>query len=175
MIESEGITECVDVRRTDVVTSIVSELGVEHVMFEAADPDVFASGCCCWARSWPGMAASASTNGPRPPMSRARENTSRRIGHALPASSREFAARGHRRAGRTGTHRRTCGGRCCRALRRPSPRRPRSSSRRHNTRLAHLAVRRRARRAAPRRIKQPESPDYSELSVGVGAARLRCL
>ena len=42
MIESEGITECVDVWRTDVVTSIVSELGVENVMFEAADPDVFA-------------------------------------------------------------------------------------------------------------------------------------
>ena len=42
MIESEGITECVDAWRTDVVTAIVSELGVENVMFEAADPDVFA-------------------------------------------------------------------------------------------------------------------------------------
>jgi phosphosulfolactate synthase (CoM biosynthesis protein A) len=42
MIESEGITECVASWRTDVVTQIVSELGIEHVMFEAADPDVFA-------------------------------------------------------------------------------------------------------------------------------------
>lgn len=42
MIESEGITECVDVWRTDVVTEIVSSLGVDNVMFEAADPDVFA-------------------------------------------------------------------------------------------------------------------------------------
>ena len=42
MIESEGITESVNVWRTDVVTEIVSALGLENVMFEAADPDVFA-------------------------------------------------------------------------------------------------------------------------------------
>jgi phosphosulfolactate synthase (CoM biosynthesis protein A) len=42
MIESEGITESVNVWRTDVVTQIVSALGLENVMFEAADPDVFA-------------------------------------------------------------------------------------------------------------------------------------
>ena len=42
MIESEGITEQVREWRTDVVARIVSELGLEHVMFEAADPDVFA-------------------------------------------------------------------------------------------------------------------------------------
>jgi phosphosulfolactate synthase (CoM biosynthesis protein A) len=42
MIESEGITESVNSWRTDVVTEIVSSLGVENVMFEAADPDVFA-------------------------------------------------------------------------------------------------------------------------------------
>lgn len=42
MIESEGITESVNAWRTDVVTEIVSALGLEHVMFEAADPDVFA-------------------------------------------------------------------------------------------------------------------------------------
>jgi phosphosulfolactate synthase (CoM biosynthesis protein A) len=41
MIESEGITEQVRDWRTDVVAQIVSELGLERVMFEAADPDVF--------------------------------------------------------------------------------------------------------------------------------------
>ena len=41
MIESEGITEQVREWRTDVVARIVSELGLEHVMFEAADPAVF--------------------------------------------------------------------------------------------------------------------------------------
>jgi phosphosulfolactate synthase (CoM biosynthesis protein A) len=41
MIESEGITEQVREWRTDVVARIASELGLERVMFEAADPDVF--------------------------------------------------------------------------------------------------------------------------------------
>ena len=41
MIESEGITEEVRSWRTDVVSDIVSELGLENVMFEAADPAVF--------------------------------------------------------------------------------------------------------------------------------------
>ena len=41
MIESEGITEQVREWRTDVVARIVSALGLEQVMFEAADPDVF--------------------------------------------------------------------------------------------------------------------------------------
>ena len=41
MIESEGITEQVREWRTDVVARIVSELGLEQVMFEAAEPDVF--------------------------------------------------------------------------------------------------------------------------------------
>jgi phosphosulfolactate synthase (CoM biosynthesis protein A) len=41
MIESEGITEQVRDWRTDVVARIVAELGLEQVMFEAADPDVF--------------------------------------------------------------------------------------------------------------------------------------
>lgn len=41
MIESEGITEQVRDWRTDVVARIVSELGLDHVMFEAADPAVF--------------------------------------------------------------------------------------------------------------------------------------
>jgi phosphosulfolactate synthase (CoM biosynthesis protein A) len=41
MIESEGITEQVRTWRTDVVARIISELGTEKVMFEAADPDVF--------------------------------------------------------------------------------------------------------------------------------------
>lgn len=42
MIESEGITENVRSWRTDVVARIISELGTECVMFEAADPEVFA-------------------------------------------------------------------------------------------------------------------------------------
>ena len=41
MIESEGITEQVREWRTDVVARIVSELGLDRVMFEAADPAVF--------------------------------------------------------------------------------------------------------------------------------------
>jgi phosphosulfolactate synthase (CoM biosynthesis protein A) len=41
MIESEGITEEVKTWRTDVVADIVGELGLEKVMFEAADPEVF--------------------------------------------------------------------------------------------------------------------------------------
>ncbi len=42
MIESEGITENVKTWRTDVVAKIVNALGLEKVMFEAADPEVFA-------------------------------------------------------------------------------------------------------------------------------------
>jgi len=42
MIESEGITENVKTWRTDVVARIVDTLGLEKVMFEAADPEVFA-------------------------------------------------------------------------------------------------------------------------------------
>jgi phosphosulfolactate synthase (CoM biosynthesis protein A) len=42
MIESEGITENVDPWRTDVPAKFIDELGVEKLMFEAADPDVFA-------------------------------------------------------------------------------------------------------------------------------------
>lgn len=41
MIESEGITENVTSWRTDVVAQIINELGLEKVMFEAADPEVF--------------------------------------------------------------------------------------------------------------------------------------
>jgi len=41
MIESEGITENVREWRTDVVAKIVDALGLEHVMFEAAEPEVF--------------------------------------------------------------------------------------------------------------------------------------
>lgn len=42
MIESEGITENTSPWRTDVVARIVDALGLERVMFEAADPEVFA-------------------------------------------------------------------------------------------------------------------------------------
>jgi phosphosulfolactate synthase (CoM biosynthesis protein A) len=42
MIESEGITENVRTWRTDAVAQIVDALGLERVMFEAADPEVFA-------------------------------------------------------------------------------------------------------------------------------------
>ena len=41
MIESEGITENVRTWRTDVPARIADALGLEKVMFEAADPDVF--------------------------------------------------------------------------------------------------------------------------------------
>jgi phosphosulfolactate synthase (CoM biosynthesis protein A) len=41
MIESEGVTENVKTWRTDVVASIINKLGLENVMFEAADPPVF--------------------------------------------------------------------------------------------------------------------------------------
>ena len=42
MIESEGITENVRAWRTAVVARIANTLGPERVMFEAADPEVFA-------------------------------------------------------------------------------------------------------------------------------------
>ncbi len=41
MIESEGITENVDPWRTDVPAKFIDEIGMEKLMFEAADPDVF--------------------------------------------------------------------------------------------------------------------------------------
>jgi phosphosulfolactate synthase (CoM biosynthesis protein A) len=41
MVESEGITEQVREWRTDVIAEIADELGLEKVMFEAADPDVY--------------------------------------------------------------------------------------------------------------------------------------
>lgn len=41
MIESEGITENVSSWRTDVPAEFAEEIGLEHVMFEAADPEVF--------------------------------------------------------------------------------------------------------------------------------------
>ncbi|MGE0821216.1 MAG: phosphosulfolactate synthase [Candidatus Binatia bacterium] len=42
MMESEGVTESVQSWRTDVPAKFVNELGLENVMFEAADPEVFA-------------------------------------------------------------------------------------------------------------------------------------
>jgi phosphosulfolactate synthase (CoM biosynthesis protein A) len=42
MIESEGITENVDPWRTDVPARFIDELGMEKLMFEAADSEVFA-------------------------------------------------------------------------------------------------------------------------------------
>jgi phosphosulfolactate synthase (CoM biosynthesis protein A) len=41
MIESEGITESVTHWRSDVPAKFVNALGLENVMFEAADPQVF--------------------------------------------------------------------------------------------------------------------------------------
>jgi phosphosulfolactate synthase (CoM biosynthesis protein A) len=41
MIESEGITEQVRAWRTDVPARFINELGLDKVMFEAADPAVF--------------------------------------------------------------------------------------------------------------------------------------
>lgn len=42
MVESEGITESVRSWRTEVPAKFVNALGLERVMFEAADPEVFA-------------------------------------------------------------------------------------------------------------------------------------
>ncbi len=42
MIESEGITENADPWRTDVPARFINEIGLEKLMFEAADPEVFA-------------------------------------------------------------------------------------------------------------------------------------
>lgn len=42
MIESEGITESVTTWRTDVPAKFANELGIDKIMFEAAEPDVFA-------------------------------------------------------------------------------------------------------------------------------------
>jgi phosphosulfolactate synthase (CoM biosynthesis protein A) len=41
MIESEGITENADPWRTDVPAEVINALGLEKVMFEAAEPEVF--------------------------------------------------------------------------------------------------------------------------------------
>ena len=41
MIESEGITENVKHWRTDVASRFAESLGLDHIMFEAADPEVF--------------------------------------------------------------------------------------------------------------------------------------
>ena len=41
MIESEGITENADPWRTDVPAEVINAVGLEKVMFEAADPEVF--------------------------------------------------------------------------------------------------------------------------------------
>lgn len=42
MIESEGITENVQTWRTDVPARFIDALGLDRIMFEAADPEVFA-------------------------------------------------------------------------------------------------------------------------------------
>lgn len=41
MVESEGVTESVTTWRTDVPARFVNEIGLDKVMFEAADPAVF--------------------------------------------------------------------------------------------------------------------------------------
>jgi phosphosulfolactate synthase (CoM biosynthesis protein A) len=41
MVESEGITENVKSWRSDVAAKFVTAIGLEHLMFEAADPEVF--------------------------------------------------------------------------------------------------------------------------------------
>jgi len=42
MVESEGITENVTNWRTGVAAKFITAIGPEHLMFEAADPEVFA-------------------------------------------------------------------------------------------------------------------------------------
>jgi len=41
MVESEGITENVKTWRSDVAARFVTEIGLDRLMFEAADPEVF--------------------------------------------------------------------------------------------------------------------------------------
>jgi phosphosulfolactate synthase (CoM biosynthesis protein A) len=41
MVESEGITENVKTWRSDVTAKFIAAIGLEHLMFEAADPEVF--------------------------------------------------------------------------------------------------------------------------------------
>lgn len=41
MVESEGITENVKQWRTDIAAKFATDIGLERVMFEAADPEVF--------------------------------------------------------------------------------------------------------------------------------------
>lgn len=41
MVESEGITENVTTWRTDVISALVDAIGLDHLVFEAADPKVF--------------------------------------------------------------------------------------------------------------------------------------
>ena len=41
MVESEGITESVRSWRTDAVAKLVDAVGLDRLMFEAADPPVF--------------------------------------------------------------------------------------------------------------------------------------
>src|ERR1043165_9797084 len=42
MVESEGITENVDAWRTDVQAKVIKQIGMDKLIFEAADPDVSA-------------------------------------------------------------------------------------------------------------------------------------
>ena len=42
MVESEGVTENVDPWRTEIPAKFVNALGPDKLMFEAADPEVFA-------------------------------------------------------------------------------------------------------------------------------------
>ncbi|MFD2420107.1 phosphosulfolactate synthase [Amycolatopsis pigmentata] len=42
VLESEGVTESVTTWRTDVPAAFVAELGLERIVFEAADPSVYA-------------------------------------------------------------------------------------------------------------------------------------
>ena len=41
MVESEGITESVKTWRSDIAAEFATAVGLEHLMFEAADPEVF--------------------------------------------------------------------------------------------------------------------------------------
>ncbi len=42
MIESEGITENIEPWRTEIPAKFINSLGLQKLMFEAADPQVFA-------------------------------------------------------------------------------------------------------------------------------------
>lgn len=81
MIESEGITEEVKTWRTDVVADIARDVGIEKVIFEAANPEVF---------GWVHQEVRPGGQPVRPPLADrpARVSPARNLGHEEPLGAR---------------------------------------------------------------------------------------